>query len=64
MFVMTHNKIYKVLVQWKKFTYSNQLVDYCPQKEDPYMNHITARGNLVTYNLSPSVCMADLDKAK
>jgi hypothetical protein len=36
MFVMTHDKIYKVLAQKKKFIYGNPVVDYCSQKEDPH----------------------------
>ena len=36
MFMMTHNKIHKVLAQKKKFTYGNPVVDYRPQKEDPH----------------------------
>jgi hypothetical protein len=32
MFMMTHDKIYKVLAQKKKFTYGNPVVDYRPQK--------------------------------
>ncbi len=34
MFVITHNKIYKVLAQKKKFTYGNPVVDYRPQKRN------------------------------
>jgi hypothetical protein len=64
MFVMTHDEIRHVLRQGKKFTYGNPVVDYRPQKEDPYRIRITAGGNLITYKTSPSVCKADLDTAK
>ena len=30
-------------------TYTNIVVDYCPQKEDPNRVRITARGNLIVY---------------
>jgi hypothetical protein len=64
MFVMTHNKIQHVTRQGKKCTYSNLVVDYCPQKEDPHQICITAGGNLITYDSSPSVNTVDLDMAK
>ena len=64
MFVMSHDEIRKVLKQKKKFTYGNPVVDYRPQKEDPNRIRITAGGNLVTYESSPSVRTADLDTAK
>jgi hypothetical protein len=64
MFVMTHDKIYKVLAQKKKFTYGNPVVDYCPQNNDPHRIRITAGGNLVKYESSPLVQTADLDMAK
>jgi hypothetical protein len=63
MFVMTHDKIKHILWQGKKITYRNPVVNYRPQKEDPYRIR-TAGGNLVTYKSSPSVCTADLDTAK
>ena len=64
MFVMTHDEIYGVLAQKKKFTYGNPIVDYRPQKEDPYRIRITAGGNLVICESSVSVRTADLDTAK
>ena len=64
MFVMTHDEIRQVLAQKKKFTYGNPVVDYRPQKEDPNRIRITAGGNLVKYESSPSVRTADLDTAK
>jgi hypothetical protein len=54
MFVMTHDKFYKALAQKKTFTYGNPVVDYCPQIEDPHRIRITAGGNLVKYESSPS----------
>jgi hypothetical protein len=48
MFVMTHDEIKHVLRQGKKFTHRNPVVNYRPQKEDPYRICITAGGNLVT----------------
>ena len=59
MFVMSHDEIRKVLKQKKKFTYGNPVVDYRPQKEDPNRIRITAGGNLVTYDSSPSVVRAN-----
>ena len=64
MFVMNHDDIQTVLKQKKKFTYGNPVVDYRPQKDDPHRIRITAGGNLVTYESSPSVRTADLDTAK
>jgi len=64
MFVMTHDEIYGVLAQKKKFTYGNPIVDYRPQKEDQYRIRITAGGNLVICESSVSVRTADLDTAK
>jgi hypothetical protein len=61
---MTHDKHYKVLEQGQKFTYGNPVVDYCPQKEEPQRICITAGSNLMTFNLSLSVHMADSDTAK
>ncbi len=64
MYVMTHKDIRRVLEMKKKFTYGNPVVDYRPQKEDPHRIRITAGGNLITYESSPSVRTADLDTAK
>jgi hypothetical protein len=30
-------------------TYAKMVIDYCPQKVDPYQIRITARGNLIYY---------------
>ena len=64
MFVMSHKAIKQALENKKKFTYGNPLVDYRPQKDDPHRIRITAGGNLITYESSPSVRTADLDTAK
>jgi hypothetical protein len=64
MFVMTHDEIRHVLCNGKKFTYGNPVVDYRPQKDNPHWICITAGGNLITYESSPSVQTADLDTAK
>jgi hypothetical protein len=64
MFVMTHKDIKTAHALKKKFTYGNPVVDYRPQKDDPHRIRITAGGNLITYESSPSVRTADLDTAK
>ncbi len=64
MFVMTPDEIKHVLQQNKKITYGDLVVDYPPLKEDPNRICIMARGNLVKYGSSPSVCTVDLDTAK
>ncbi len=48
----------------KMFTYANPVVDFCPQKEDPYQTRITASGNLITFKGNASVQTANLDMAK
>jgi hypothetical protein len=64
MFVMSHKAIKRAYSNKKKFTYGNPVVDYRPQKDDPHRIRITAGGNLITYESSPSVRTADLDTAK
>ena len=64
MFVMSHKEIKRAHEMKKKFTYGNPVVDYRPQKDDPHRIRITAGGNLITYESSPSVRTADLDTAK
>jgi hypothetical protein len=64
MFVMTHNEIKLAVAAGKIFTYMNPVVDYRPQKEDPYRIRITAGGNLINYESNASVRTADLDTAK
>jgi hypothetical protein len=46
MFVMTHDKIKQAVAAGKFFTYMNPVVNYRPQKEDPYQIRITAGGEL------------------
>jgi hypothetical protein len=63
MFVMTHDEIRHVLRQGEKITYGNPVVNYRPQKENPYRICITAGGNLITYKSSLSIRTAALDTA-
>ncbi len=63
-FVKTHNEIRHVTQQDKKFTHGNLVMDYRPQKEDWHQIHITAGGNMLKYNSSPSVNTADLGTAR
>jgi hypothetical protein len=63
MFVMMHDKIHPVLAMGQKLTYGNCVVDYRLPKKYPHRIQITAGGNLITYELSPSIRTADLDKA-
>jgi hypothetical protein len=64
MFVMTHDKIKQAVAAGNFFTYMNPVVDYRPQKEDPYSIGITAGGDMINYESNVSVRMADLDTAK
>ncbi len=64
MFVMTHNEINQAVAAGFFFTYMNPVVDYRPQKEDPYRIRITAGGNLINYESNASIRMADLDTAQ
>jgi hypothetical protein len=64
MFVMTREDIAHAHAAGKLFTYANPVVDYRPQKEDPYRIRIMAGGNLVTYEGNASVRTAHLDTAK
>ena len=48
-FVMTHTKIKQAYADKVNFTYAKIVVDFRPQKEDPYRIRITAGGNLLTY---------------
>ena len=43
---------------------THPVVDYQPQKEDPYRIRITAGGNLLKYEENASLRMANLDTAK
>ncbi len=64
MYVMSHKEINRALENKKKITYGNPVVEYQPQKDDPHRIRITAGGNLITYESSPSVHTANLDTAK
>ncbi len=64
MFVMTHDEVAHVLRDGKKFTFTNPIVDYRPQKDDPNHTRITAMGNLVSYDGELSVRTADINTAK
>jgi hypothetical protein len=64
MFVMTHDEIKQAVAAGIFFTYMNPVVNYSPQKEDPYRIRITAGGNMINYESNASVRMADLDMAK
>jgi hypothetical protein len=56
MFVILHDKIKHMLSEGKNFTYGNPVVDYRPHIDDPHQIRITAGGNLINYESSPSVC--------
>ncbi len=60
MFLMTHKKIAHAYREKKFFTFANPVIDYRPQKDDPNRIHITAIGNLITYDGELSICMADI----
>ncbi len=61
MFVITREDIAHALAVEIFFTYANPVVDFCPQKEDPYQIRITAGGNLITFEGNASVRTADLE---
>ena len=64
MLVMTQDEVAHALAAGQFFTYANPLIDYRPQKEDPYCIQITAGGNFLKYEGNASVRMADLNTAK
>ncbi len=64
MLFMMREDIAHALAAGKCFTYANPVVDFCPQKEDPYQIRITASSNLITFEGNALVCTADLDTAK
>ncbi len=64
MFVMTHKEIAHALQNGTKFTYTNPVVNYWPQKEHPNRGCITAGNNLILYNSELSVRTADINTAK
>ncbi len=64
MFVMTHDEIPHAYCKKICFMFSNLVVNYQPQNNDPNQIRITAMGNLITYNGELSVCTADINTAK
>jgi hypothetical protein len=63
-FVMAHIKIKQSYADKVTFTYAKIVVDFRPQKEDPYRIRITAGGNLLTYKGNVSTRTADLSTSK
>ena len=63
-FVMTHAKIKQAYADKVTFAYAKIVVDFRPQKEDPYRIRITAGGNLLTYRGNVSTRTADLSTSK
>ncbi len=61
---MTHDELAHVLRPGKKFTFTNPVVDYWPQKEDLNRIRITAMENLVSYKGELSVQTADINTSK
>jgi hypothetical protein len=64
MFIMTHDKIAHALAAKKYFTYTNPVIDYHPQMDNPHRICITTSGNLINYDGEAFVQTADLDTAK
>ncbi len=64
MFVMTHGKIAHALAEKIFFTYTDPVINYCPQKDNPYQIQIMEAGNSINYDGKASVQTADLDMAK
>ena len=62
MFVMNHNNITQL--KGNKYTYTNIVLDHCPQKEDPNSIRITAGWNLIQYKTELSFKTADITTAK
>ena len=63
-FVWTHAEIKQVYADKVTFTHAKIVVDFHPQKEDPYRIQITAGGNLLTYRGNVSTQTADLSTSK
>ncbi len=64
MFVMSHNKLSRVLRAGKKFTFANPVVNHQPQEEDPNRIQIMRMGSLVSYKGELLVHTADINTAK
>jgi hypothetical protein len=62
-FIMTHGKI-KLIPRTQTITYARVVVDFRPQKADPYRIHITAGGNLINYPGELATRTADLTTSK
>jgi hypothetical protein len=62
-FVMTHDEI-KLIPRDCTVTYAWVIVDFRPQKADPYRIRITAGGNLINYPGELSTRTADLTTSK
>ena len=62
-FVMTHDEI-KLIPKDRTVTYARVVVDFRPQKADPYRIRITAGGNLINYPGELSTRTADLTTSK
>ncbi len=62
-FVMSHEAI-QAIPKKQTVTYARVIVDYCPQKTDPYRIRITAGGNLINYPDELSTRTADLTTSK
>jgi hypothetical protein len=60
MFVMMHDEIMHALVAKKK-PYTNPVIIFRPQKDDPHRTQIGAGGNLINNNGNASVRTVDLD---
>ena len=63
-FVMTHKEIDIAKQSGHKWTYSQIVVDYRPQKEDPNCIRIAVGGNLITYKGNTLTRTANLTTSK
>ena len=61
---MTHTEIKQAYAEKVTFTYAKIVVDFRPQKEDPYRIRITAGGNLLTYKGNMSTRTVDQSTSK
>jgi hypothetical protein len=61
---MTHTEIKQAYAEKVTFTYAKIVVDFRPQKEDPYRIRTTAGGNLLTYKGNVSTRMVDQSTSK
>jgi hypothetical protein len=63
-FVVMHDEIDIVMKAGHKWTYTDVIVDYGPQKEDSNWMWIAIGSNLITYKGDTSMCTADLIMSK